>query len=58
MWALRLRMWLLTTVLLGIIYAIITVIGTQLGIGNFYFYLVLSLVMMLIQYMMGPKLIE
>lgn len=58
MWSLRLRMWLLTTILLGIIYAVITVIGTHLGIGNFYFYLGISLVMMLIQYMMGPKLIE
>ncbi len=58
MWSLKLRMWLLTTILLGIIYAIITVIGTHLGIGNFYFYLILSLVMMFAQYMFGPKLIE
>lgn len=58
MWGLRLRMWLLTTILLGIIYAVITVIGTHLGIGNFYFYLGISLVMMLAQYMFGPKLIE
>ena len=58
MWSLRLRMWLLTTILLGIIYAIITVIGTHFGIGNFYFYLGISIVMMLVQYMLGPKLIE
>ena len=58
MWGLKLRMWLLTTILLGIIYAIITVIGTRLGIGNFYFYLIISIGMMFAQYMLGPKLIE
>lgn len=51
-------MWLLTGLLFGIIYAVIVAAGTSLGIGNFYFYLALSVVMMLIQYMMGPKLIE
>ncbi|MDO8525037.1 MAG: zinc metalloprotease HtpX [Candidatus Omnitrophota bacterium] len=51
-------MWLLTAILFAIIYAIISVISYSLGIGNFYFYLILSIVMMLIQYMLGPKLIE
>ncbi len=59
MWALRLRMWLLLTILFGFIYAIFTVIGTRfLHIGDFYFYLILSLVMMFVQYMLGPKLVE
>ncbi len=58
MWSLRLRMWLLTALLFGIIYAVMVAAGTALGIGNFYFYLILSIVMMLIQYLMGPKLIE
>lgn len=59
MWSLRLRMWLLITILFGFIYAALTVIGTRfLHIGDFYFYLILSLVMMLIQYMIGPKLVE
>jgi len=51
-------MWLLTALLFGIIYAVMVAAGTALGIGNFYFYLILSIVMMLIQYLMGPKLIE
>lgn len=55
---LRLRMWLLLAVLFAIVYAVITAIGTYLGISNFYFYLILSLVMIFIQYMLGPKLVE
>ncbi len=59
MWALKLRMWLLITILFGLIYAILTVIGTQvLHVGGISFYLILSLVMMFIQYMIGPKLVE
>jgi len=59
MWSLRLRMWLLLTILFGLIYALIVVIGrTFLHVGNFSFYLVISLVMMFIQYMIGPKLVE
>ena len=59
MWSLRLRMWLLLTILFGIIYAVIVVIGrTFLQVGNFSFYLIISLVMMFIQYMLGPKLVE
>lgn len=58
MWSLKLRMYLLLTVLFGIIYAIMVWIGNSLGFGNFYFYLVLSLAMMLLQYMIGPKIVE
>ena len=59
MWGLQLRMWLLVTLLFGIVYALIVVIGrTFLHVGNFSFYLIISLVMMLIQYMLGPKIVE
>jgi len=59
MFFLQLRMWLLLTVLFAIIYAVLTVIGTQfLHIGGFTFYLALSLVLMFIQYMIGPKMVE
>lgn len=58
MWSLRLRMWLLTAVLFAIIYAVVSMVSYSLGIGNFYFYLVFSLVMMLVQYMLGPKIVE
>ena len=58
MWSLKLRMFILLGVLFAIIYAIIVMIGAQLGITNFYFFLGISLVMMFIQYMIGPKLVE
>lgn len=59
MWSLQLRMWLLVTLLFGIIYALLVVIGSSfLHLGGFSFYLIISLVMMLIQYMLGPKIVE
>ncbi len=58
MFFLKLRMFLLVTALFAIIYALIVMIGSYLGISNFYFYLSLSLVMMFIQYMIGPKIVE
>lgn len=51
-------MWLLVTVLFAIIYAVITMLGTSMGFGGFYFYLAISLAMMLLQYMIGPKIVE
>jgi len=52
-------MWLLLTILFGFIYALIVVIGRSfLHVGDFSFYLIISLVMMLIQYMIGPKIVE
>ena len=58
MFFLKLRMFILVAILFAIIYAVITMIGTYLGISNFYFYLGISLVMMFIQYMIGPKIVE
>jgi len=52
-------MWLLVTLLFGIIYALIVVIGRSfLHVGDFSFYLILSIAMMFIQYMLGPKIVE
>ena len=58
MWSLRLRMWLLMVILFAIVYAVVSWISYAAGITNFYFYLILSLVMMFIQYLIGPKLVE
>ncbi|MFH1577501.1 MAG: zinc metalloprotease HtpX [Candidatus Omnitrophota bacterium] len=51
-------MYLLLAILFGIIYFIVTLIGVNLGITNFYFYLIFSLGLMFIQYMIGPRLVE
>jgi len=58
MWGLKLRMFLLTAVLFAIIYAVVSMISYRMGVTNFYFYLVFSLVMMFVQYMIGPKIVE
>ncbi len=59
MWSLQLRMWLLLTALFGFIYAVMVVIGTQfLNVTGFGFYLALSLGMMFVQYLIGPKIVE
>jgi heat shock protein HtpX len=58
MFSLQLRMTLLLAALFGIVYAIIVMVGTAMGVANFYFYLVISLGMMLVQYMIGPNIVE
>ena len=55
---LKLRMWLLVAILFSIVYGIVVMVAARLGIVNFWAYLFIALVMMLIQYMIGPKLIE
>lgn len=55
---LKLRMWFLMAVLFSIVYGIIVAVSASLGIGNFWFYLMISIVMMFIQYMIGPKMVE
>jgi len=52
-------MWLLVTILFGVIYAVVVIVGRSfLQVGDFSFYLIISLVMMFIQYMLGPKIVE
>jgi heat shock protein HtpX len=52
-------MWLLVSVLFAIIYAVVVMVGTAFfQVSDFNFYLIVSLVMMLIQYMLGPKIVE
>ena len=58
MWYLKLRMYILMAVLFAIVYAVVSMVSFHLGITNFYFYLVLSFVIMLVQYMLGPKIVE
>jgi len=59
MFGLKFRMWLLVSLLFAIIYAIVVVIGRVFfRVGDFWFYLIIAGVMMFIQYMLGPKLVE
>ena len=58
MFSLQMRMMLLVAALFAIIYAVVVMIGTAMGVTNFYFYLGISLAMMFLQYMIGPKIVE
>jgi len=58
MWYLKLRLYLLLAVLFAVVYTIVSIISFSLGVKDFYFYLLLSLGMMFIQYMLGPKIVE
>ncbi len=58
MW-LKLRLYLVMTLLFGIIYVLFAIAGNMLGLGGtFYFYAILASVMMFIQYLIGPKMVE
>jgi heat shock protein HtpX len=56
--SLQLRMMLLVGTMFAIIYGIIVFIGTSAGFNDFYFYLIVSVGLMWIQFMVGPKIIE
>ena len=58
MFYLKFRLYLLLAVLFAIVYAIVSVASFTLGITNFYFYLILSIGMMVVQYLIGPKIVE
>lgn len=58
MGSLHIRMGLLVALLFSVIYGIIVFFGTVMGKGSFGFYLMLSFVLMFIQYLIGPKLVE
>ncbi|MFQ5963326.1 MAG: zinc metalloprotease HtpX [Candidatus Scalinduaceae bacterium] len=57
MW-LRIRLYLLLTVMFGIVYSVIVMIAHVMGISGFMFYAVLAGGMTFVQYMIGPKMVE
>lgn len=56
--SLNLRMGILLTALFAIVYAVVVMVGSAMGIGSFYFYLWLSIGLMFLQYLISPKLVE
>lgn len=58
MWVFKLKMYLLLVILFGIIYAAISAVAYNLGVGDVNFYIIFSFVMLFAQYMLGPKIIE
>lgn len=58
MFSLRLRMWLMMTVLFAIVYGVVVFIGQLMGLNDFYLYLGIAVGMMVFQYLIGPKIVE
>lgn len=56
MW-LQARMFLLVAVLFGILYGVITAVGTVMGAGGLTFYIVAAVVVLGLQYLLGPSIV-
>lgn len=57
MW-LQIRLYLLLGLMFAIVYAMVSLVAGSMGITSFAFYGVLASVMLLIQYLIGPKMVE
>lgn len=57
-WKLKLRMFLATVLLFGLIYAILMVVGSLLGLGGPLFYALLGFGVIFLQYLISPKIVE
>ena len=55
---LQAKMWLLIVLMFGILYGVITGIGTWMGAGNALFYLILASLFVGLQYLVGPSLVQ
>ena len=56
--SLYMKMMVLLAALFAIIYAIVSIFMSALGVGNFYFYIVFAIFIVGIQYFIGPKIVE
>lgn len=57
-WKQKLRMFLATVLLFGLIYAILMVVGSILGLGGPLFYALLGFGVIFLQYLISPKIVE
>jgi len=58
MFGLQLKMWLLVVLMFGILYGVITGIGSYMGVGNASAYVILAVLFMGLQYWFGPSLVS
>jgi heat shock protein HtpX len=56
-WWLRIRLWLLMTLLFGIMYALVAVVASRLGITSFLFYGIAAIGFIFLQYLIGPSIV-
>lgn len=55
---LKLRMFLATALTFGLLYLIITLVASFFGVHFYQFYILLGLLMIVLQYLAGPKIVE
>jgi heat shock protein HtpX len=55
---LQVKMWLLMALMFGILYGVITAIGSYLGIGNAIAYIALAVLFIGFQYLLGPSMVS
>ena len=55
---LQMRMWLLVALLFAILYGVITGIGSYLGYGGTFSYIIVALLFLGVQYMVGPYMVQ
>ena len=55
---LRLKLYLLVALMFAIIYLVLVIAASAMGIGGFAFYAVIASVLLLVQYIIGPKIVE
>jgi len=57
MW-LQIRMYILLGLMFSIVYGIVVVASSMMGIGGFSFYIIFAIFLITVQYMIGPKMVE
>ena len=57
-WKLRLRMWLTMIGLFTIVYFLISIAGWYLRISSWYFFMIVSLILVFLQYWFGPSIVK
>lgn len=57
MW-LRLKLYILVALMFAIVYAVLVLAASAMGIGGFAFYAILASILLFVQYMIGPKMVE
>jgi heat shock protein HtpX len=55
---LQMKMWLLVVLMFGILYGVITGVGTYMGVGSATSYIILAVLFMGFQYLIGPSMVS
>lgn len=57
-WKLRLRMWIVMILMFTVVYFLVSLAGIYLRISSWYFFMLVSLVIVFLQYWLGPSIVK